>query len=94
VTGPSFVLGAGVRVRVAPPVLPRIEVARPSPNAAVLVPVAGPRGPKGDPAPSQDLDVFRELVDTAVTVHVLDPEPHPAYDDGPSLTILFENGLI
>lgn len=26
--------------------------------------------------------------------HVADPEPHPAYDDLPSLVILFENGLI
>jgi len=47
-TEPAFVLAPGVRVRVAPPVLPRIEVARPSPTAAVLVPVTGPRGPKGD----------------------------------------------
>ena len=26
--------------------------------------------------------------------HVEDPTPHPVYDDLPSLTILFENGII
>jgi hypothetical protein len=26
--------------------------------------------------------------------HIVAPEPHPAYDDIPSLTVLFENGLI
>lgn len=26
--------------------------------------------------------------------HIASQEPHPAYDDLPSLTILFENGLI
>lgn len=29
-----------------------------------------------------------------VTVHIADTTPHPAYDDLPSLTLLFENGLI
>lgn len=26
--------------------------------------------------------------------HVVDLDPHPAYDDLPSMTLLFENGLI
>lgn len=26
--------------------------------------------------------------------HILDPEPHPAYDDIPSFALIFENGLI
>jgi hypothetical protein len=94
VTEPAFVLAPGVRVRVAPPVLPRIEVARPSATAPVLVPVVGPRGPKGDPGSSQDMEAIGELIDGAVTEHVTDYEPHPAYDDLPSLRLLFENGLI
>jgi len=26
--------------------------------------------------------------------HIVAPTPHPAYDDIPSLTVLFENGLV
>lgn len=33
-------------------------------------------------------------VDDAMTAHIIDPTPHPAYDDLPSLRLLFENGLI
>lgn len=29
-----------------------------------------------------------------LAAHVADPEPHPAYDDTPSLSTLFENGLV
>lgn len=29
-----------------------------------------------------------------LTTHVQDTTPHPAYDDLPSLVLLFENGLI
>lgn len=31
---------------------------------------------------------------SAIATHVIDPEPHPAYDDIPSLTLLFENGIV
>ena len=31
---------------------------------------------------------------SAIATHVADPEPHPAYDDIPSLTLLFENGIV
>ena len=40
------------------------------------------------------LDVVQELIDTTVATHVQAAEPHPIYDDLPSLTLLFENGLI
>jgi len=33
-------------------------------------------------------------VDQAISVHVSDSTPHPAYDDMPSLRLLYENGLI
>lgn len=36
----------------------------------------------------------QELVDATVTTHVNDLTPHPAYDDLPSLSLLFENGLV
>jgi len=71
-----------------------VVVTPPGVTGTVLVPVAGPRGPKGDPGSVDDLEAIQELIDDSVTVHVLDPDPHPAYDDGPSLVLLFENGLI
>lgn len=30
-------------------------------------------------------------ISAAIDVHVNDPEPHPAYDDGPSFVLLYEN---
>jgi hypothetical protein len=35
----------------------------------------------------------QQMIDASVTTHVNDTSPHPAYDDIPSLTVLFENGL-
>lgn len=32
--------------------------------------------------------------DTLLALHILDPTPHPPYDDQPSLSLYFENGLI
>lgn len=45
----------------------------------------GAKGDKGDPGLSGD---------ESMIVHVLDPTPHPAYDDMPSLVLLFENALL
>lgn len=30
----------------------------------------------------------------AISAHLIDPTPHPVYDDMLDLTLLFENGLI
>lgn len=47
---------------------------------------------------AEGLTVAPEMVEGAVEVvletHVQAPEPHPAYDDIPNLTLIFENGLI
>lgn len=84
-------LAPGTVVRVAPPALPTVTVAPPS-SSSVVVPVQGPPGPTGptggDPA------VVQGMIDTAVQTHVVAPEPHPAYDDIPSLVLLFENRLV
>ncbi len=32
--------------------------------------------------------------DSAVAVHIADTTPHPAYDDLPSMVLIFENGLV
>lgn len=49
------------------------------PGIKVMGGVAGPAG--------QDTS-------DAIEAHIQDPTPHPAYDDLPSITLLFENGLI
>lgn len=45
----------------------------------------GVPGPQGPPGADSGM-----LLDE----HINDLEPHPTYDDIPSLTLLFENGLI
>lgn len=45
-------------------------------------------------AASGDPGAVQELVDDAIETHVQAPTPHPAYDDLPSFTLLFENGLV
>lgn len=90
----SIQLGPDVRVVVAPPVLPPIVAAPPSAAAAVVVPVRGPQGPKGDPGDLDDLEVVQDMIDTTVAAHGQAAEPHTAYDDLPSLRLIFENGLI
>jgi len=96
VTGP-IVIGPGTEVRVEPPALFSVSVAPPDPSpvGSVVVPVAGPTGPQGTPgAPADDLGVIQTMIDGTVQTHVSTPEPHPAYDDLPSLQLLFENGLV
>lgn len=52
---------------------------------AISVINAGPQGPRGFPGE----DLTEEL-----DAHINDATPHPAYDDLPSFTLIFENGLI
>jgi len=37
--------------------------------------------------------VSEQFVDDTVTAHAESATPHPVYDDGPSLVLIFENGL-
>lgn len=92
----GITLGDG-EVVVVPPHVPHIRTEPPGPLDVVVVPKAGPKGEQGDPGPPgppADLSDVQQRVDDAMTVHVIDPEPHPAYDDMPSLTLLFENRLV
>ena len=53
-------------------------------SAGVLgIAVPGPQGPAGAPADNN-----------ALVSHIVDETPHPAYDDFPSFTLLFENHLV
>ena len=90
----GFELADGTTVTVAPPSLPAVTTAPPAAPSVVVLPVTGPAGPQGTPGDANDLTVVETMIEGAVQVHVVTPEPHPAYDDLPSLRLLFENGLV
>jgi hypothetical protein len=90
-------LGDGATVRVTPPGVPRVLTDPPGRPTVRVLPSPGPPGPdgdQGDPGPPADLAEVQQRIDDALITHVIDPEPHPAYDDMPSLTLLFENRLV
>lgn len=76
------------------------------PDEIVLINVPGPGDPSvvevigpGDgtvTVPSSGIDqaVIQDMVDDALAAHTTDTTPHSSYDDLPSLSLLFENGLI
>ena len=86
-----YEIGAGVTVSVVAPPVPLASVLPPVQLPVYVVPVAGPQGP---PGPAGDVESVTDLIEDAVTVHVEASEPHPAYDDLPSLSLLFDNGLV
>lgn len=47
--------------------------------------IQGPPGPQGPPGESEG---------ETVALHLMDPTPHPVYDDMPSLVLIYENHLI
>lgn len=103
-SSPQVVLGPGSRVTVAPPALPPVAAPAPAPTATVLVPVAGPQGPKGDPGDADDFalsaltDVDAPAEQPGFLARDIDGvvRPHPAADlysrwhtgDGPPPTFL------
>lgn len=82
------------RVVVRPPDTPRIEKGAPNPDRVLVVPVSGPRGLPGLDGAAANITTILALADQQIALHVADPEPHPAYDDIPSLVLLFENRLV
>lgn len=66
-----------------------VEVGEPDGTTTVVeVGVAGIRGQTGPAGP-----VDTSTAD-AFAAHLIDPTPHPAYDDIPDLTVIFENALL
>jgi hypothetical protein len=87
--GGITVLSRTQRIVVAPRT--SITVKNAARNAHVSVIDAGPIGPPGSEGPpGADAD---EVVVMMLGAHENSPAPHPAYDDIPDFTILFENGL-
>jgi len=85
-TTPDINLPGSVHVRT-----PVSRITAPAPTSTVhIVPTAGPRGLPGADGAATDIGVVAEMIQE----HVVDPEPHPAYDDIPSLVLLFENRLV
>lgn len=59
-----------------------VQVSVEETNSSILLGSSGPQGPKGD------------LDTAAINAHIANATPHPAYDDTPSLSLVFENGLV
>jgi hypothetical protein len=72
-----------IRVRAEAPEIVVVGEANPA-QVVVLAAsnIAGPQGPPG--ADGTD----------AVLEHIDSPTPHPAYDDAPSLTLIYENAKV
>lgn len=69
-----------------------IEVFNPTTNVEVIS--AGPQGPPGVKGDQGEAGLDSgTVVEAMMIAHVNSPSPHPAYDDIPSLVLLFENGL-
>lgn len=101
---------SSVEVVIDPPQVPTVVSPAPSNSLTVvpIAGGAGARGPKGDqgdqgdpgdPGPEGPPGGLSEaevtvIAETSTLNHELDATPHPAYDDLPSLSLMFENGLI
>lgn len=54
----------------------------------VAIRTEGIQGAPGAPGDGSEASI------NLINSHVASPTPHPSYDDLPSLTLLFENGLV
>lgn len=72
-----------------------------APPVQVIEILVSPPGPTGPPGPAIDDEVLAGAITTYFTdnpspdlqEHINSSTPHPVYDDGPSLVLLFENAL-
>lgn len=64
---------------------PAVQFGEPIPGPRGIQGEQGIQGPVGPPGP--------DTVE-ALAVHIDDETPHPAYDDLPSLVLIFNNGLV
>ncbi len=78
-----LILAPGTRVDVVPPALPRLVVPPPASTEHVVVPVVGPRGPKGDPGGGVSVHEQPEPVQVWIVDHNLGRRPvsWSLYDD-------------
>lgn len=90
-------------IKVIAPTQPTLKVAQaPAKQVDVFVQrgVPGPVGPQGIQGmqgvqgPVGPIGPAGADGTAAVIEHIADVTPHPAYDDLPSLTLQFENGLV
>jgi len=93
-----------VPLEIRAPRSPRLSLVPPVPTDLSMHALRGRAGADGKSAYQSAVDAGfigteQDWIDSLLTVddlqdHVDDNTPHPAYDDIPSLNLLFENGLI
>lgn len=84
-----------ITIDVALPIVPQIAVLEPPDEAVVVIPLAGPPGEQGEPGgPGEQGEPGPPGSEASITEHIEDPSPHPAYDEGPSLVLLYENAKV
>lgn len=73
-----------------------VTILVPAPTPVVVSPVTTnvTFTPSGGPGPVGPAGPVDEETQAALEDHIAAEEPHPAYDDLPSFTLIFENGLI
>lgn len=86
--GNVVVIQATPEIRVHAEVAQLVVVGDRDPAQVVILSgsnIAGPQGPKGDPG----VDGIIPLEE-----HINSDLPHPVYDDGPSLALIYENAKV
>ena len=58
------------------------------------VSIVSPPGPQGPPGPPGPPGPDSQGTSEAVITHINSTSPHPVYDDGPSLFLLYENAKV
>jgi hypothetical protein len=81
----SFVFD-GLAVEIPAPEIPVLEESAPVVPGAVVLPFPGPQGQPGPQGPEGGTADLQSHIDSET--------PHPAYDDMPSLSLIFENHLL
>lgn len=73
---------------------PQIEITTQGAPTFTVVPIKGDPGPQGPQGAVGPQGPAGESGTEALETHIDSATPHPVYDDLPSLTLQFENGLI
>lgn len=81
-------------IKVIAPVTPTVTVERSAARSVAIYSNRGEQGPVGPQGPQGPQGPIGPSNIEVINAHIADETPHAAYDDIPSLTLLFENGIV